>query len=292
MTAKERFYTEKLECKYRGFMENVDNESSNDFLEYFKSFKNDLNMGRIRAAEKIGEEWKVNFWVKQFILLGLKYGNVKEFGLNAEGRFFDKETLGQKKLRRSDKVRVTSNNVTIRDGCYVAQGVICMSPSFINIGAYIDEDTLIDSNSLVGSCSQIGKKVHISAGAQIGGVLEPIGEFPVIIEDNVFVGGNCGIYDGAIVKKGAIIGAGTIITGGVSVYDAVKGKIYSRTQSKPLVIPEGAMVVPGARIIKGELFNGLKLSVQCPIIIKYVEDNYKSIKLEDVLRDLIPQELK
>src|SRR5206468_5962066 len=116
-------------------------------------------------------------------------------------------------------------------------------------GAWIGAQSLIDSHALVGSCAQVGARVHISAGAQIGGVIEPVGAMPVIIEDEVLVGGNTGIYEGAIIKTRAVIAAGTVLTGSTPVYDLVRGDIIKPTPEQPLVIPEGAVVVPGARAV-------------------------------------------
>src|SRR5690606_26525806 len=113
--------------------------------------------------------------------------------------FFDKDTLPLKPLTLEHNVRVVIGGSTIRDGAYLAPGVICMPPMYVNIGAYVGAGTLIDSHALVGSCAQIGERVHVSAAAQIGGVIEPVGALPVVIEDDVLVGGNTGIYEGAIV---------------------------------------------------------------------------------------------
>src|SRR5204862_1617213 len=98
----------------------------------------------------------------------------------------------------------------------------------VDIGAYVDDDTMIDSHALVGSCAQIGKRVHISAAAQVGGVLEPIGNVPVCIEDDVVIGGNAGVYEGTIIRGRAVIGAGVILTASTPIYDAVRGQIYRR----------------------------------------------------------------
>ena len=125
-----------------------------------------------------------------------------------------------------------------------------MPPSYVNVGAWIGEGTLLDSHVLVGSCAQIGRRVHVSAGAQIGGVLEPVGELPVVIEDDVLVGGNCGVYEGAVVRERAVLAAGTILTGGTPVYDVVRGRRYRESPGRPLEIPAGAVVVPGARAIR------------------------------------------
>ena len=128
-------------------------------------------------------------------------------------KFFDKDTYPARPTTIDDNVRIVPGGSTIRDGAYVAPGVVCMPPMFVNAGAYVDEGTMIDSHALVGSCAQIGKRVHISAAAQIGGVLEPVGAVPVIIEDDVLVGGNCGVYEGTIVRERAVLASGTILTG-------------------------------------------------------------------------------
>src|SRR5437660_3537143 len=159
-----------------------------------------------------------------------------------------------------------------------------MPPAFVNIGAYVDEDTMIDSHALVGSCAQIGKHVHLSAGAQIGGVLEPVGNLPVVIEDDVIVGGNTGIYEGTIVRGRAVIGAGVVLTGSTPVYDVVRGQVYRRTAEHPLEIPYGAVVVPGARPLKGAFAEQHGLSMQTPVIVKYRDDRTDSATaLEEAL---------
>ena len=123
-----------------------------------------------------------------------------------------------------------------------------MPPMYINIGAYVGDGTLVDSHALVGSCAQIGARVHLSAGAQIGGVIEPVGAMPVIVEDDVLVGGNTGIYEGAVVKRRAVIAAGTVLTGSTPVYDLPNGRIIKPEPGQPLVVPEGAVVVPGRAV--------------------------------------------
>ena len=157
----------------------------------------------------------------------------------------------------------------MRDGAYLAPGVICMPPMYVNIGAYVGEQSLIDSHALVGSCAQIGARVHVSAGAQIGGVIEPVGALPVIVEDDALIGGNTGIYEGAVVKARAVIGAGTILTGSTPVYDLVRGDILHPSADRPLMVPEGAVVVPGARAVTGGKGPAWGLSVSTPVIVKY-----------------------
>ena len=144
-----------------------------------------------------------------------------------------------------------------------------MPPMYINIGAYVGEDCLIDSHALVGSCAQVGKRVHVSAGAQIGGVIEPVGALPVVIEDDVLVGGNTGIYEGAIVKSRAVIAAGTVLTGSTPVYDLVHGTVVTPEGGTPLVIPAGAVVVPGARNVTRGAGARWGLSLSTPVIVKY-----------------------
>ncbi|HEY6329350.1 MAG TPA: 2,3,4,5-tetrahydropyridine-2,6-dicarboxylate N-succinyltransferase [Blastocatellia bacterium] len=251
----------------------------------FDEFKEQLNAGEIRAAEKIDGRWRVNKWVKQGILLGFRLGQVENFSINDQFRFFDKHTYPLKRFTLDDGFRVVPGGSSIRDGCYIARGVTCMPPMFINVGAYVDAETMVDSHALVGSCAQVGKRVHLSAGAQIGGVLEPIGQMPVIIEDDVLVGGNCGVYEGAIVGERAVLAAGTILTGGTPVYDLVLDKVYRRLDDGQLQIPPGAVVVPGSRAITTGRGVELGLSVYTPIIVKYRDEKTDaSVRLEDFLR--------
>ena len=163
--------------------------------------------------------------------------------------FYDKDTLPLKKPGLAAGVRIVPGGSAVRDGAYLAPGVICMPPMYVNIGACVGEGSMIDSHALVGSCAQVGARVHVSAGAQIGGVIEPVGALPVIIEDDALIGGNTGIYEGAIIKARAVIAAGTVLTGSTPVYDLVRGEIIKPTADRPLVIPEGAVVVPGARAV-------------------------------------------
>ncbi len=214
--------------------------------------------------------WRVNTWVKQGILLGFRAGGLVDASADhGRGPFFDKDTLPLRKFTVADNVRVVPGGSTIRDGAFVAAGVICMPPMYINIGAYVGEQTLIDSHALIGSCAQIGARVHVSAAAQIGGVIEPVGAMPVIIEDEALIGGNTGIYEGAVIKARAVIAAGTVLTGSTPVYDLVKGEIIRPTADRPLVIPEGAVVVPGARAVTAGRGPEWGLSLATPVIVKY-----------------------
>jgi len=260
-------------------------EFSEEHFALFDEFKAKLNSGEARAAERSEGNWRVNFWVKQGILLGFKLGRLENFSINNLFRFYDKHTYPLKRITIDDGVRVVPGGSSIRDGCYIAKGVTCMPPMFVNAGAYVDEGTMIDSHALVGSCAQVGKRVHISAAAQIGGVLEPIGSLPVIIEDDVLIGGNCGIYEGAIVRERAVLAAGTILTGGTPVYDLVRDTVYRKTADAPLEIPAGAVVVPGSRAITKGKGAELGLSVYTPIVVKYRDEKTDaSVQLEEFLR--------
>jgi 2,3,4,5-tetrahydropyridine-2-carboxylate N-succinyltransferase len=253
--------------------------------EVFKELLKLLNKGKVRSAELTNGSWRANAWVKQGILLGFKVGRLTDQSINEEFRYYDKHTLKLKHIKLSDNIREVPGGSSIRDGCYVGRGVICMPPMYINIGAYVDDYTLIDSHALVGSCAQLGKNIHLSAAAQIGGVLEPINSVPVIIEDDVMIGGNAGIYEGTIVKRRAVIGAGCVITGSTPVYDTVKDRVYRKTKDEPLVIPENAVVVAGSRPLKSEYGIKNSLSVYTPVIIKYRDEKTDaSTALEESLR--------
>jgi 2,3,4,5-tetrahydropyridine-2-carboxylate N-succinyltransferase len=260
--------------------------SDEDFA-LFNEFKALLNRGEIRAAErKANDEWQTNAWVKRGILLGFRMGSTIEMTPSgAPLQFLDKNTYPIQNFSVDDRVRIVPGGSSIRDGAYIAPGVVCMPPMFVNVGAYVDEGTMIDSHALVGSCAQIGKRVHLSAAAQIGGVLEPAGAMPVIIEDDVIVGGNCGVYEGAIVRERAVLASGTIITGSTPVFDLVREQIYRRSENAPLEIPAGAVVVPGARAVNTDKGKEWKLSLYAPVIVKYRDEKTDAAtQLEDLLR--------
>jgi 2,3,4,5-tetrahydropyridine-2,6-dicarboxylate N-succinyltransferase len=262
-----------------------------DHARLFQEFIAALNSGVVRAAEpdpSAASGWRVNGWVKKGILLGFRMGAVVEMSANGAGArqpFFDKATYPLRELTLASGVRLVPGGSSIRDGCYIGKGVTCMPPMFINVGAYVGDQTMVDSHALVGSCAQVGKGCHISAAAQIGGVLEPIGALPVIIEDDVLVGGNCGVYEGTVVKRGAVLGTGTILNRSTPVYDVVRGEILSAKGEDPLVIPEKAVVVAGARPITRGKGKEWGLSLYAPIIVKYRDEKTDlRTQLEDLLR--------
>ncbi len=242
----------------------------------FCRLREELAAGRVRSAEPDPASptgWRVNVWVKQGILLGFRHGDVVDMGV-AKGRwnFFDKDTMPLKQIDPASGIRVVPGGSSIRDGAYLGAGVICMPPMYINVGAYVDEGTLVDSHALVGSCAQIGKKVHLSAAAQIGGVIEPVGAMPVIVEDEVLVGGNCGVYEGAVIKRRAVLASGTIVTGSTPIYDLPNSRIIKPEPGMPLVVPEGAVVVPGARAVTVGAGKEWGLSLATPVIVKYRDE--------------------
>src|SRR5262245_11042321 len=241
-----------------------------------------LSAGEVRSAEPDAASpggWRVNAWVKEGILLGFRFGDVVDMSIPTQLRhwpyghtswpFFDKDTLPLKPFERNAGPRIVPGGSSIRDGAFIGKGVICMPPMFVNIGAWIGDQTLIDSHALVGSCAQIGARVHVSAGAQIGGVIEPVGALPVIVEDDALVGGNTGIYEGAIVRSGAVIAAGTVITGSTPVYDLVRGEIIKPTADCPLGVPPNAVVVPGGRAVTVGRGPEWGLTLSTPVIVKY-----------------------
>ena len=223
--------------------------------------------------------------MKQGILLGFRMGSLTDLSADDTFRFFDKDTYPVRQTTLADRVRIVPGGSSVRDGCYLAPGVVCMPPMYVNVGAYVDEGTMIDSHVLVGSCAQIGKRVHLSAAAQIGGVLEPVGAVPVIIEDDVLVGGGCGVYEGTVVRERAVLAAGTILTGSTPVYDLVRERTYRRPPGGVLEIPAGAVVLPGARAASGEFATRLGLSLYTPLIVKYRDEKTDvATMLEDALR--------
>lgn len=260
-----------------------------EHFRLFEEFKAALNAGKIRAAEPDAESstgWRANAWVKKGILLGFRIGAIVDMSIDASRQpFFDKATYPVRRFGAQDGVRIVPGGSSIRDGCYIARGVICMPPMFVNVGAYVDENTMIDSHALVGSCAQIGRNCHLSAAAQIGGVLEPVGALPVIIEDDVLVGGNAGVYEGTVVKRRAVLGTGTILNRSIPVYDLVRDRVYSARDGQPLVIPEDAVVVPGSRAVSQAVGAKWGISLQAAVIVKYRDEKTGSrIQLEDYLR--------
>lgn len=265
--------------------------SDSGAMKAFLELRNALEKGEIRSASPDSSAptgWRVNAWVKKGILLGFRLGALQDHPASGFS-FVDKHTYPVRHFSAEDGVRIVPGGSSIRAGAYVARGVVCMPPMYINTGAWVDEGTMVDSHALVGSCAQIGKRVHLSAAVQVGGVLEPINASPVIVEDDVLVGGNCGVYEGAIVRTGAVLAPGTILTRGTPIFDLVNGNVIRATAETPLIVPANAVVVPGSRAVgkgKGHPSAGeWGLSLYAPVIVKYRDEKTDlSTTLEDLLR--------
>jgi len=252
----------------------------------FNELKAALNAGTVRAAERGPDgAWRANAWVKAGILLGFRLGRLGPAATGGPFPFYDKDTYPLRHFSAESGVRIVPGGSAIRDGCYVAPGVVCMPPMYLNVGAYVGEGTLVDSHALVGSCAQIGRRVHLSAAAQIGGVLEPVGALPVIIEDEVLIGGNCGVYEGTIVRERAVLAPGTLLTGGTAVFDLVHDRVYRREGERPLEIPAGAVVVPGTRPVRSGAGREAGIALYAPVIVKYRDERTDTaVRLEELLR--------
>jgi 2,3,4,5-tetrahydropyridine-2-carboxylate N-succinyltransferase len=244
-----------------------------------------LECGAVRAAAREPDgRWTAVPWVKRGILLGFRVGVLQGEQVGPFG-FVDKDLFPPRALTVADGVRLVPGGSAVRRGAYLAPGVVCMPPMYVNVGAWIGAGTMIDSHALVGSCAQVGARVHVSAAAQIGGVLEPVNAAPVIIEDDVLVGGNCGVYEGTVVRAGAVLAAGVILTRGTPIHDLVHERVYRATGDAPLEVPAGAVVVPGARAVTSPWGRAHGLALQTPVIVKYRDDRTDAaVALEDWLR--------
>ena len=193
-------------------------------------------------------------------------------------------------MTRQQGVRVVVGGSSVREGAYLARGVICMPPMYVNVGAYVDEGAMVDSHALVGSCAQIGKRVHLSAAAQIGGVLEPVNANPVIIEDDVLVGGNCGVYEGTIVRERAVLGRGNHPdprNAGLRHRERRSTRLNRRHQAeaKPWSFPQALSSCPAREQLTRGRAAEWGLSLYAPVIVKYRDDKTDlSATLEDLLR--------
>ena len=270
------------------FAKGTEAVGNDDAMTAFLELRDGLDRGELRAAQPDGTlplGWRVNAWVKRGILLGFRLGHLETVGTDGVLSCVDKHTFPTRRFTPEEGIRIVTGGSAVRAGAFLAKGVVVVPPAYVNTGAYVDAGTMVDSHALVGSCAQIGKRVHLSAAAQIGGVLEPVSASPVVIEDDCLIGGNTGVYEGTIVREGAVLAAGVVLTRGTPVYDVVNGEVYRATAETPLIIPKGAVVVPGSRpIVKG---NGAawNLSVATPVIVKYRDAKTEvSLALEELLR--------
>lgn len=231
-----------------------------------------VDKGELKVANKVDGQWQVNTEVKEAISAYFGLCQVERTQVG-EFVFRDKMPLKQEFAN----VRIAPGGNSIRYGSYLADNVIMMPPSYVNIGVYVGPGTMIDSNVLVGSCAQIGANVHLSAGVQIGGVLEPANARPVIIEDGAFIGAGVIVVEGILVREGAVLAPGVVLSASTKILETDKdGKIINQYQGE---VPAGAIVVPGARS-RGEVI------LQTPIIIGYKnEATSEKLELTDFLRD-------
>lgn len=255
--------------------------------EVFGRFLGLLESGELRAAYRREDgTWVADAAVKKGILVGFRLGDIEAFD-SGFLPFADKDTYPPRRNFEfaEQGLRIVPGGSSVRSGSYLGQRVTCMPPMYINVGAYVDDETLVDSHALVGSCAQIGKRVHLSAAVQIGGVLEPIGQAPVIIEDDVMVGGNSGVYEGTVVRRRAVLGTGVILNASTPVYDLVNGRILRAEGGRPLEIPENAVVIPGSRPARGAFAKEHGLQVATPLIVKYRDEATGArTALEEALR--------
>lgn len=253
----------------------VNLEVSNELKNAVDETIEQLDQGTIRVAEKVSGDWKINQWVKKAILLSFKLNNnAMQTGYPAP--FYD-------------KVRLKSNNWTdehfknagfrsvpgsiVRKGAFIAKNTVLM-PSFVNIGAHVDEGTMVDTWVTIGSCAQIGKNCHISGGTGIGGVLEPLQANPVIIEDNCFIGARSEIAEGVIVEEGSVISMGVFIGASTKIVDRQSGTVHYGK------VPAYSVVIPGSMPSSG----GVNLN--CAVIVKTVDAKTRSkTGINELLRD-------
>jgi 2,3,4,5-tetrahydropyridine-2-carboxylate N-succinyltransferase len=247
-----------------------------DLREAVEATLDALDRGAIRVAEKNDGTWTVNQWIKKAVLLSFRLNDNRCMG-DSDLRYYDKvepKFAGYDEARfRDNGVRVVPGAV-VRRGAHIARNVVLM-PSFVNIGARVDESTMVDTWATVGSCAQIGKNVHLSGGVGIGGVLEPLQAGPTIIEDNCFIGARSEVVEGVIVEQDAVLSMGVFISASTRIYDRETGEItYGR-------VPRGAVVVPGSLPSKDG-----KYSLNCAVIVKRVDAQTRSkTGINDLLRE-------
>ena len=264
--------------------ENFTNKSTRDFI--FEVL-NLLDIGEERIAQKEGDNWKINEWLKKAILLSFKVRDSSMFSSgisNSRGgqySWYDKVDLKTSGWVEDEWTKRGFRSVPgaiVRYSAHIAENVVLM-PSFVNLGAYVDSGTMIDTWATVGSCAQIGKNVHLSGGAGIGGVLEPIQANPVIIEDNCFIGARSEVAEGVIVREGSVLSMGVYIGASTKIVNRETGEIiFGEVPPYSVVVPGS---LPGKKNQKGEDGPGL----YCAVIVKQVDEKTRSkTSINDLLR--------
>lgn len=246
----------------------------------------DLESGHLRAAEpdtSATDGWRIRPDVKAAILAQFADRTPREWTVGPFW-FRDRASVPPRRFN-DDDWRIVPGGTSVRAGAYLGRGVVIMPPSYVNIGAWIGDETMIDSHVLVGSCAQVGARVHLAAGVIIGGVLEPAGARPVIVEDDCFVGAGSALLEGVLVGRGAVIGAGVTLTGTSRLFDLVNERILGGSPDAPLVVPGGMVVVPGSRSVGGPLAEDHGLSVATALIVKRRDPGTDArVALETALR--------
>jgi 2,3,4,5-tetrahydropyridine-2-carboxylate N-succinyltransferase len=246
----------------------------------------DLESGAVRAAEpdpSAPDGWRVRPEVKAAILALFTDRATRDW---AVGPFTYRDRAALPPRDLSDGPwRIVPGGTSVRAGAFLGDGVVILPPSYVNVGAWVGAGTMVDSHVLVGSCAQIGTGVHLAAGVLVGGVLEPPGARPVIVEDDAFVGAGSALLDGVLVGRGAVIGAGVSLTGTSRLFDLTTEEVLSGTTDRPLAIPPGAVVVPGARRLAGRFAEDHGLSIATAIVVKRRDPGTDArVALETALR--------
>jgi 2,3,4,5-tetrahydropyridine-2-carboxylate N-succinyltransferase len=242
-----------------------------------------LDNGQMRVAEKNGDKWQVNQWLKKAVLLSFRLNDMGPISGGPGGAdWWDKvpskfEGWGENRFKAAG-FRAVPGSI-VRRSAYIAPNVVLM-PSFVNLGAYVGEGTMVDTWATVGSCAQIGKHVHLSGGVGIGGVLEPLQAGPVIIEDNCFIGARSEVVEGVVVREGSVLSMGVFISASTKIVDRETGEIFIGE------VPAYSVVVPGAMPGK-PMKNGLPgPSLYCAVIVKRVDAQTRSkTSINELLRD-------
>ncbi|MCX7338904.1 MAG: 2,3,4,5-tetrahydropyridine-2,6-dicarboxylate N-succinyltransferase [Alphaproteobacteria bacterium] len=250
-----------------------------DLLRAIQATFESLGQGRLRVAEKINNEWYTHQWIKKAILLSFRTQQNAIIGEQSTiTTWYDKVPLKCAQWKVDDFQNAQFRSVPgaiVRESAYIAPGVVLM-PSFVNMGAYVGQNTMVDTWSTIGSCAQIGRNCHISGGVGIGGVLEPIQANPVIIEDDCFIGARSEIAEGVIVEQGAVISMGVFIGASTKIIDRQTGESYRGR------VPAYSVVVPGSLPSS----DGKGPSLACAVIVKRVDAQTRSkTSINDLLRD-------
>ena len=279
--------SEGLQSIIDGAWENrasLDTNTKGDVRDAVEEALNALDAGTLRVAEKVGKDWQVNQWLKKAVLLSFRLNpNRVQGGGPQNSNWYDKvdsKFKGWDEKKFSDAGFRAVPDAVVRHSAFIGKGVVLM-PSFVNVGAYVDEGTMIDTWSTVGSCAQIGKNCHISGGVGIGGVLEPLQANPVIIEDNVFVGARSEVAEGVIVEEGSVISMGVFLGASTKIINRETGEvIFGR-------VPAYSVVIPGTLPSDKKMKDGSQApSLACAVIVKRVDEKTRSkTSINELLRD-------